>query len=125
MSRLIRTGQLSGFFHTRRRDRVVLTETGFIETNDLQDDLVAGVEITDHKETRVAWSAVASIDVTDEYAFFTVTDRGYLILPRDVFADSESFRQFVDAARRYREGAGRDRATSSELPRPQDTRITR
>lgn len=125
IARIIESGRRRGLFNPTRRDRVVLAEEGFIEMNDLLDDLAAGVEINDHKETRVAWSAVAGIDVTPDHAFFTVTDRGYLILPRDIFADPESFQQFVDTARQLREAARLAPVSARNVARPQDTRITR
>jgi hypothetical protein len=96
----IRAGRRVGLYNPRRRDRLVLTEEGFIESNDLEEN-AGGVENIEHKETRVRWSAVSSIDVTGEHAFFNVKDRGHLILPRFAFATEGSFRSFVDMARGY------------------------
>jgi hypothetical protein len=124
MTRLLRDGQQGGLYSSKRRDRVVMTEHYFIETNDLQDTSTSAVEISEHKETRVEWSAVSSIDVTAEHAFFTVTDRGYLVLPRKAFADEASFLAFVDMALAYREAALLTPAPEVNLPPAPNTGIT-
>ncbi len=113
----------ASLIHPARRYRVELTPQGFTETTDHRETGIA-VEINEHKETRVWWVAVGRIDVTDEHAFFTITDKGYLLLPRSAFATDASFRDFVDVARNYREAARLALAPPVELPRPQETRIT-
>jgi hypothetical protein len=126
MTRLIRTVQHAGPFNPKWRRRVVMTEHFFIESNDFWEDTPnLGVEITEHKETRVEWRAVSSIDVTVTHAFCNVTEKGYLILPCAAFADEASFMDFVDTARSYRKAAGAMPAPRPELSTPSDTRITR
>lgn len=105
MRRLIRENQRVGLYNPRRHDRVVMRADCFIESNDLYDDFTSGVAITEHRETRVEWSAVSRIDMLGEHAIFTVVERGYLILPRRAFADEASFLAFVGRAKRYQEAA--------------------
>jgi hypothetical protein len=87
-----------------QRYRVILAPEWFTETTDFRETGIA-VEITEHKETRAWWVAVTSIDVVGEHAFFTVKDKGYLILPQVAFADQASFLAFVEMARDYRDAA--------------------
>ncbi|HWG44298.1 MAG TPA: hypothetical protein VN688_16085 [Gemmataceae bacterium] len=126
MMQMIRNGMHMGLlFNPERQDRVVMTEQYFIESNDLREDIpYPGVEITEHKETWVWWSAVSSIDVTEGYAFFTVTESGYLILPQTAFADEATFHAFVDTARDYREAALLTPAPRLSLPPSPNTGIT-
>lgn len=119
-----RRGQvILGVINTSRHYQVVMTAEWFTETTEYRDTDIA-VEVSERKETRVWWSAVASIDVREERAFFTVTDKGYLILPQRAFRDKESFDQFIALARTFHEDARRDRAPVPEPP-PPDERITR
>jgi hypothetical protein len=123
--RQARRAQLqAGIIRHPQRYRVVLTPEWFTETSEFHETGIA-VEITEHKETRVWWVAVTSIDVAKEHAFFHVKDKGYLILPRAAFADEACFRLFVDMARSYREAARTMPAPRPELSAPSDTRITR
>lgn len=101
MMQLIRAGRSVGLYNPRQWNRVILSEEGFIEHNDLREH-AEGVEIIEHKETHVSWSAVTDIDLTDEHAFFSVKDKGWLILPRHAFAEEADFLAFVETARRYR-----------------------
>jgi len=105
MARLIRDNQQVGLYNPKRQDRVVMTVHDFIETNDLQDTSTAGVAITEHRETRVEWSAVSRIDNLGAQAIFTVTEKGYLVLPRRAFVDEASFLAFVERASSYCETA--------------------
>lgn len=116
MRRLIQEDQRVGLYNPRRHDRVVMMADCFIETNDLYDDSTPGVALTEHRETRVNWSAVSRIDMLGEHAIFTVVERGYLILPRRAFADEASFLAFVERAKRYQEAAQKSPAA---LPLPQ------
>ena len=93
-----------GVLRCPQQYRVVLTPEGFTETTMYRETGVV-VEIAEHKETRVRWAAVTSIDATPEHAFFKVKDKGWLNLPQSAFADEASFHAFVDMARSYREAA--------------------
>jgi hypothetical protein len=101
-----------GLFRCPQHYRVVLAPEWFTETTDFRETGSA-VEITERKETRVWWVAVASIDVVGEHAFFAVKDKGYLILPQAAFADKAIFGAFVEMARTHRETAQRAPATSA------------
>lgn len=104
MTRLIRDGQRVGLYNPKRRDRVLMTEHCFIETNDSLEDS-CGVAITEHKETRVEWTEVENINITGSHAFFNVTGKGYLILPKRSFPDEASFHQFIALAQTFHAGA--------------------
>jgi len=128
ITRLIRDNQRVGLYNSKRQDRVVMMADCFIEINDLHDTSASGVSLIEHRETRVQWSAVARIDVPGEHAIFTVVDggyvRGYLILPRRVFADEAAFLAFVEKAKSYHETAHRALAPVAEPFTSPDTRIT-
>jgi hypothetical protein len=113
----------AGILRCPQRYRVVLMPEWFAETVEFHETGIA-VEIAEHKETRVWWVAVTGIDMAQEHAFFSVKDKGYLILPRAAFADEASFRLFVDMARSYREAARVVPAPRPELSPPPDMRIT-
>jgi hypothetical protein len=88
----------SGAKRIGRRDRVVLMEEGFVETTDYSEG-DGGACIREHKEYHVSWSAVESIDVTADHVFFTVTGKGYLIVPRYSFSQTADFDHFASTAR--------------------------
>ena len=120
--RQVRRVQLrAGLLRYPQRCRVVLTPEWFTETVEFRETGIV-VEINEHKETRVWWAAVTDIDIAAEHAFFTVKDKGWLILPRAAFVDEASFRVFVDTARSYRDAAYR---TPAPVPQPLAARDTR
>ncbi|HEY7311176.1 MAG TPA: YcxB family protein [Gemmataceae bacterium] len=121
--RQVRHRQLrAGLLRYPQRCRVALTPEWFTETVEFRETGIA-VEINEHKETRVWWTAVTGIDIAAEHAFFTVKDKGWLILPRAAFADEASFRAFVDTARSYRDAAHRAPAPVPPPLAAPDTRI--
>jgi len=52
---------------------------------------------------RTLWAAVHRIDKTKDHAFILLSGNTSLIVPRRAFADEESFSDFVNAIRRFRE----------------------
>ena len=90
-----------GVIKVGRRDRVTLGPEGFTEVNDYRDD-EGGVEVVEHKETRVYWPAVERIDVADQHAIFTVTNKRFLYVPKRAFASEDAFLRFVGAAQELR-----------------------
>lgn len=134
LHRMVRNGNEKRFRQARRtqlrvgllrypqRYRVVLTPEGFTETVTYCETGIA-IEINEQKETRVWWAAVTDIDIAAEHAFFTVKDKGWLILPRAAFADEASFRVFVDTARSYRGAPYRAPAPAPQSLAAPDTRI--
>lgn len=119
-----------GIRNAEQNCRVVLTPEGFTETLDSHEKSNV-VEIVESKVTNVDWLAVSSIEVTDNYAFFTVenacvsfTNQGFLVLPRLAFDNETRFLEFVNAARSFRDAALRKATASRAFPTPRDSRIT-
>jgi hypothetical protein len=93
-----------GELYAGRRDRVELTADGFVESNESYED-DRGVEVVERKQTRVHWLSVERIDLLENYAVFTVAEKGHLFVPKRAFADDAAFQAFADTAERLRREA--------------------
>jgi hypothetical protein len=58
-------------------------------------------------ESTTHWHAVVWVIEHGEYAFFYLTERAAVILPKRAFADGRQFEEFVDTARHYHAEARR------------------
>jgi hypothetical protein len=75
--------------------------------------------VTDDSQQFLRWSGVGEISRLPEHAFFLVGNdalRGsYHILPCQAFGSKQAFEEFVEQARRYREGY-REEADATGAP---------
>jgi hypothetical protein len=113
LRKLVKSHYGAGIFRNGRRNRVCLTSTGFTEFNDSRQ-ADGGVEIIEHKEFRVQWSVVECLDVAERLAIFTITGKGYLIVPRRAFKDEEAFLHFVHTAEHLQQTS--ERGIRSSVP---------
>jgi hypothetical protein len=73
------------------------------------------------------WQAVEQIILTEDHAFFFTTRTSGFVLPAEAFSDEEAFREFVQAARRYRRSANAEAeedASSRGRSRVEETGFT-
>jgi hypothetical protein len=76
-----------------------------------------GFRQDERKETSASWWLVDHAGLTEEHVFLQVKGKGFLIVPRDAFADEVALRAFLDAVEGWR------RAARRPVPAA-DTRIT-
>jgi hypothetical protein len=101
----------------RPRQHVVarFDAAGFTEVTTWQGDK-PGIRQEERAETVVPWWRVDQVLWTGEHAVLRVGTAGYLIVPRDAFADDSARQDFLDAVGAWRRAAA--------AVRPADTRIT-
>jgi hypothetical protein len=83
---------------------VRLDDVGFTEVT-TWDAGEPGFRQEERKETFAAWWLVNHVGVTEDHIFVQVRGKGFLIVPRDAFADEAGLRAFLDAVDGYRKAA--------------------
>jgi hypothetical protein len=101
---------------------VRLDDVGFTEVT-TWDAGEPGFRQDERKETFAAWWLVNHVGLTEEHVFVQVKGKGFLIVPRDAFADEAGLRAFLDAVERFRAAARQEALTQSRdggrRPRPE------
>jgi len=104
-----------------RNCRVTLNPDGFVEVADFREKS-DGIDVHERTEAAVPWSKVDDILVGDAGAYFLVTGKGVLILPRRAFQEEAAFASFLRRARRYRESAvPAASAITAQAPSPSES----
>jgi hypothetical protein len=98
VEQMLRAGLASG------QMRPGTCRTGFDATG-FTEVLSPSAHAEDGGNERVAWPEVRDIAIADEHVFFAIGCRGYLILPRLAFKDTDEFAQFLEMVRNYRTAA--------------------
>jgi hypothetical protein len=63
------------------------------------------IDSSDTGDSKTYWGAIERIETTDQYVFILSLGSGPYITPRKAFSDDISFKQFIDLANIYHQGA--------------------